>query len=40
MPGETINVWLEIYNFYHESKSNTYVANVNTFEIKYGSDSQ
>ena len=28
------------HNFYHESKSNTYVTNVNTFKIKYGSDSQ
>ena len=37
-PSEKINVSLENHNFYHESKSSTYVANGNTFKIEYSSD--
>ena len=29
--------WFSSLNFYHESKSSTYVANGSTFKIEYGS---
>ena len=37
VPNSDCCGWFSSHNFYHESKSSTYVANGSTFKIEYGS---